>query len=148
MDLNKRLNFEECRELIFNIIQNQLKFSKEDLQSEKRNRPLADARMMVSRILKTKFPYVKLEIIGAATKRDHSTVVHHLKKHNNFIDTNDDYVEQFNMISEEFYTLSDKNIYSMDDLLTIKKTLEDKLDNVNSILHDIESVKKLKKSHS
>jgi hypothetical protein len=142
--INKKtqLDFDYCKELLYQIAQEKLNVSKEELLSKKKTRPLADTRRAMIRILKTKFPYAKVVVLGEAVSRDHSSVSIQLKKHEELISYNNDYSSLFNVIGDEFYKVSPENNQTLEELYEIKNSLEEKLKTVILIIHELENKKK------
>lgn len=64
--------------------------SDEQLSSRCRKGPLCDARHMYCNILRQKMDYSLIDI-GRSIKRDHTTVMNSIKKHNGLYDTDQKY---------------------------------------------------------
>lgn len=139
-DENTNFNFNDCTELLYDIVDKKLNISKEEILSIKKTRTFADARRVIVKILKLKFPYATVAALGKVVNKDHSSVSVQLKKHDDLIFSNNDYTFSYKLISEEFYAIT----YS--DLYVVKHNLEDRLKNVNALIEELENKKKLETS--
>lgn len=138
---NEKLDFDSCKELLYKIIKDKLNVSKEELLSKKRHRVLADARRALMKILKTKFPYTKVTVLGETVKRDHSSASIQLRNHDELIEYKNDYSDLFHLINDEFYNLAFNTYQSLQDLYDIKKDLETKLKTIDLLIHELENKK-------
>lgn len=133
----RQLSFNTCKELLYKVVEEKTGFSKENIFAKKKIRPLANTRRVVVKILKLNFPHAKVILLGATVNRDHSSVSIQLKKHNDLMSSDSDYNCLFNLINDEFNKMH--KIYSIDDLRTIKKNLEEQLNYVIISIYQLES---------
>lgn len=133
----KQLNFDSCAELLFKIAEEKLHISKSDILSKAQTRILADTRRAIMRILKTKFPYTKVVVLGNLVNRDHSSVSAQLKKHQELISTKNDYSDLFYLLNDEFFKYPHQKTDSMDELMGIRDNLERQLNTVNLLIHEL-----------
>ncbi len=133
----KQLNFDSCAELLFKIAEEKLHISKSDILSKAQTRILADTRRAIMRILKTKFPYTKVVVLGNLVNRDHSSVSAQLKKHQELISTKNDYSDLFYLLNDEFFKYPHQKTDSMDELMDIRDNLERQLNTVNLLIHEL-----------
>jgi hypothetical protein len=140
---NTQLDFDSCKELLYQIAEEKLSVSKEEILSKTKTRTLADTRRTMIKILKTKFPYTKVMVLGDAVARDHSSVSTQLKNHDKLIGYKNEYSSLFNMISGEFYKFASNSNQTIEELYEIRNNLEGKLKTVNLIIEELESKKKL-----
>jgi hypothetical protein len=135
---DERLNFDSCKELLYKIVKEKLNVTKEEILSKKRDRTLADSRRVIMKILKNKFPYCKVVVLGGSVNRDHSSASIQLKNHDELIRYPNDYSDLFHLINDEFEKVSFKNFSSLQELYEAKNGLEAKLNIVNSLIYQFE----------
>lgn len=133
----KQLNFDSCAELLFKIAEEKLHISKSDILSKAQTRISADTRRAIMRILKTKFPYTKVVVLGNLVNRDHSSVSAQMKKHQELISTKNDYSELFFLLNDEFFKYPHQKTDNMDELISIRDNLERQLNTVNLLIHEL-----------
>ncbi len=76
----------------------ELEVSEEQLKSKSRKRPIAEARFITSKLLRTK-KKLPLKAIGRQLKRDHSTIIYHLNTFGNLYLTAPEFAEKFDRCS-------------------------------------------------
>jgi hypothetical protein len=135
---NDKLNFDNCKEIIYDVIKEKLNISKEEILSQRRTRILADSRRAIIKILKTKFPYSRVVILGDSVNRNHSSVSIQLRNHDELISYKNDYSDLFNLINEEFEKNSYDSNQSLDELFAVKINLEKKLETVNLLIRELQ----------
>lgn len=133
----KQLNFDSCAELLFKIAEEKLHISKSDILSKAQTRVLADTRRAIMRILKTKFPYTKVVVLGNLVNRDHSSVSAQMKNHKELISTKNDYSDLFFLLNDEFFKYPHQRTDNMDELISIRENLERQLNTVNLLIHEL-----------
>lgn len=138
---NERLNFDVCKDLLYGIVKEKLDINKEVIMSKKRDRTLADTRRAIMKILKNRFPYCKVVVLGASVNRDHSSASIQLKNHDELIKYKNDYSDLFHLINDEFEHITFTNYSSLQELYEIKTNLESKLDIINSLIKQNEDEK-------
>ena len=100
MEQTKKFN--DCKELIYEIVDKNLHVSKEQILSKVKKRKFADARRIIIRVLKNSFPKTKVIILGEIVAKDHSNVSTQLKEHFNLYGKSTEYTDMFNLIESEF----------------------------------------------
>lgn len=138
---NTQLDFDACKELLYKIIKDKINVSKEEILSKKRDRTLADARRVIIKILKTKFPYAKVVILGETVNRDHSSASIQLRNHDELINYKNDYSDLFHLINDEFYKTAFNTFNSLQDLYQLKNDMEKKLETINLLIEELEAKK-------
>jgi len=133
----KQLNFDSCAELLFKIAEEKLHISKSDILSKAQTRVLADTRRAIMRILKTKFPYTKVVVLGNLVNRDHSSVSAQMKNHKELISTKNDYSDLFFLLNDEFFKYPHQRTDNMDELISIRENLERQLNTINLLIHEL-----------
>jgi hypothetical protein len=126
-------------ELLANAVKEVTGTSKEELISKKRPRPIVELRMICSSILSERHSSESLKVRGSYLNIDHSTVLHHLKTHENLLREKDgNYKRKYEKIKE---------IYSRDlllasngtrvELLEKRKQLQDMIEEIDYVLSNI-----------
>lgn len=134
---NPQLNFDFCKELLYKIVEEQTKVSKEIIFTNNKTREVANARRIIIKILKTTFPKSNISILGKAVFRNHPNSSIQLKKHDDLISFDKPYISSFNKVNNEF--LKTYKTYSITDLYTMRDGLEDKIKTTNIIIHELEN---------
>ena len=71
---------------LYEVIENRLGISKEDILGKSRYRPIVDARMVLAYILRT-YNKETLQSIGKIIDRDHSAVINLIKRFDDYTST-------------------------------------------------------------
>lgn len=137
VEKEKQLNFDSCAELLFKIAEEKLYISKSEILSKTKTRILADTRRAIIKILKTKFPYTKVVVLGNLVNKDHSSVSVQIKKHQELICTKNDYSDLFFLLNNEFFKYPHQKTDNMDELISIRDNLERQLNTVNLLIHEL-----------
>ena len=140
--LHSQSDFESCKNLLYKIIEDKLRISKEKLLSIDKTRDVADVRRVVVNLLKGNFPNAKIAVLGQVVGRDHSNTSQQIKKHHELYHSNHSYTSLFNEINEEFLKNSFVLKNSINNLNETKNNLETTLEVVNSIIKDLKIKKK------
>jgi chromosomal replication initiator protein len=82
--INRRITEDE----LFEIVENKSGFTKENLISPSRKRELVDMRQLVSFVLKTDFNRTLASIGELLGDRDHTTILHSIRKFYDLYETN------------------------------------------------------------
>ena len=91
------------------------------LESKTRKKPAPDARKAYSKLCIKYTRRVSYAKIGAGINRDHSTVVNHLKKHEDLFTTkNAEYIEKYNACEAIVKGLSDEKPVDFKEILQEK----------------------------
>jgi chromosomal replication initiator protein len=85
---------------LFEIIKNESGFTKENLKSSSRKRELVDMRQLISFVLKTDFNRTLSSIGKTLGDRDHTTILHSIRKFYDLYETNTSYKNTCNNILE------------------------------------------------
>lgn len=141
MTTNKnQLDFKQCKELLYKIIEEKIDIPLEVFLSKNKEREIANARRVVVKILKMNFPKSKVEMLGEAVARNHSNVTVQLKKHEDLIYSDKIYASLFHEINDEFFKIYKKDDSDYIDYLRKNKSiLEDKLKYINLQISEIEN---------
>lgn len=111
----------------------------QDIVSKKRHRPIVEARMMCSNILKKNHKRMTTKVIGSLLNIDHATVLYHARMHPSLMNQKGTYKDFFSIINEEYYKrLVSTDTITKKDLLKKKQDLEKQLKEVNNRLEDLE----------
>lgn len=137
MSMEQNKKFDNCKELLYTIIYKELGFSKEQILSKVKKRPLADARRVMIRILKNSCPNAKVSILGQVVARDHSNVSTQLKEHYNLYKNSMEYTEMYDIVNSEYNYILNSN-KPLSDLYVDKNNLETRLNIVNKAINDAE----------
>jgi hypothetical protein len=147
MTKDTQLSFNSCKELLYNIVQDKLNVSRDELFSVRKTRTLADTRRSMIKILKTRFPYSKVIDLGKVIARDHSSVSIQLKNHDELFEVDSEYTSLFHVINNDFNKMSYKDEESMQELYDLRDGLEEKLKIVKLIIHEFEQENTKKSLH-
>lgn len=96
----KKINKQITEDELFEIVENKSGFTKENLISPSRKRELVDMRQLVSFVLKTDFNRTLASIGTLLGDRDHSTILHSIRKFYDLYETNTGYKNKCNSILE------------------------------------------------
>ena len=118
---------------LYEIVQDKLGFSEEDIKSQEKPTELVDARRIIAIVL-VKNTRMKLERIGKAIGRDHSSVCHYKKTTEGIIETDEAFRELFNYINMKFKVLTDGR--------TLQERLSDLIEERMNIDEEIEITKR------
>jgi hypothetical protein len=111
----------------------------QDIVSKKRHRPIVEARMMCSNVLKKNHKRMTTKVIGSLLNIDHATVLYHARMHASLMSQKGTYKEFFLKINEEYCRrLISTDTITKKDLLKKKQDLEKQLKEVNKLLEDLE----------
>nr|QBM02702.1 hypothetical protein [uncultured archaeon] len=140
MTKKDQLDFEQCKELLYRIVDEKLDIPLEYFLSNIKTRELANTRRVVVKILKMNFPNSKVETLGKAVNRNHANVCVQLKKHEDLIYSDKIYASLFHKINDEFFLIYKKDDTDYIDYLRKNKSiLEDKLKYINLQISEIEN---------
>jgi hypothetical protein len=119
--------------LLFRIVEEETGITKEQMLSRSRKVPIVTAKRMMAVVFRrhTKLRFWRIaEILGVY---NHSSVVHYLKTHQNFMDTEYDF-------KKTFITIESRFVHSID---TVEVRLERLLKERESINKEIMKLRKL-----
>jgi nicotinate-nucleotide adenylyltransferase len=90
-------------DVIFEILEQELKLNYEEIISSSRKLDVIDARKIFSKICKDNLPKITLTEIGSFIgNRDHSTICNALKNHDSHYDNKAIYTQKFNSVNYKF----------------------------------------------
>lgn len=126
----------EDASVLFEIVEQVTGISENQIRSKSRKRPIADARMMMSEALRRNSKYKLWEIGQAVSGVDHSTVVHHKYKVEEFCQSDKSFKNRFVEINVKFGHM--KNVG-----LPVNKKLEFAIKERDRLNKEIRRMKKL-----
>lgn len=85
--------------IFIKLVERKYDISAKELRSSCRRQKLVRIRTFISYYLKNECDYA-LAHIGKVLHRHHSSIIHLLKQHQNYVDTDDEYCEQYQMFLE------------------------------------------------
>ena len=123
---------EDLLKELYYIVQDKLGFTEEDIKSQDKPTELVDARRIFAMVL-VKNTRMKLEKIGEAIGRDHSSICHYKKTTEGIIETDEAFRKTFNYINMKFKILTDGR--------SLQEKLSDLIDERMKINEEIQMTK-------
>ena len=103
---------EELFDRAYGVIEKHNGVTKDMLLSKLRKREFVEARRHFCALIYKDKNNLSLSKIGKALGLDHTTVIHHLNSHNDFMDIEPDYKSKFNKMSADMYGFHTKAMFS------------------------------------
>lgn len=126
-------------DLLLNVVEELTELKKEDILSKRRFRPLADARVMCSILLKKYNQALRTSEIGKMLNINHTSVCHHKNRHENVLLKDKDYQYKFNeidLVYQQKLVLVSKNF--KESLINKRRRLEKMISDIDLVLGSIE----------
>lgn len=132
-------------DLLLNVVEELTELKKEDILSKRRFRPLADARVMCSILLKKYNQSLRTSEIGAMLNINHTSVCHHKHRHESFLLKDKEYrykFDEIDLVYQQRLVLVNKNF--KESLISKRRRLEKMISDINLVLGSIEEGKVIK----